>query len=94
VRDGEPQIYASLATMRNGYLQGQWQRVQMFLAFNTVAIPLVLGAATTTSNKIQLVIDVAAVIAHLAMMQAMLRGGYMARILRCTNDRPRRARCQ
>jgi hypothetical protein len=71
MRDGEPNIYGALVTIRNGYVQGQWQRVQMFLVFNTVAIPLVL--ATGTSDKIKLVIDVAAVIIHLAIMQATLR---------------------
>ena len=71
MRDGEPNIYGAITIMRNGYSQGQWQRVQMFLVFNTIAIPLVL--ATATPDKIRLVIDVAAVIVHLAIMQATLR---------------------
>ena len=71
MRDGEPNIYGALVAMHNMYLQGQWQRVQMFLVFNTIAIPLVL--ATTTSDKIKLIIDAAAVIVHLAIMQATLR---------------------
>ncbi len=71
MRDGEPNIYGAIATIRNGYLQGQWQRVQMFLVFNTIAIPLVL--ATATSDKIRLAISSAAVFAHLAIMQGTLR---------------------
>jgi hypothetical protein len=71
MRDGEPNIYGAIATLRNGYLQGQWQRVQMFLVFNTVAIPIVL--ATATSDKIRLALSSAAVLAHLAIMQGTLR---------------------
>lgn len=71
MRDGEPNIYGAIATMRNGYLQGQWQRVQMFLVFNTIAIPLVLAA--NTSDKIRLIVSSAAVFAHLAIMQGTLR---------------------
>lgn len=74
MRDGEPNVYGAVATMRNGYLQGQWQRVQMFLVFNTVAIPLVLG--TTSTDAIKLFISVAAVVVHLAVMHSTLRADY------------------
>lgn len=74
MRDGEPNIYGALATMRNGYTQMQWTRVQMFLVFNTVAIPLVLGSASTSAIK--LFISVAAIVVHLAVMHATLRADH------------------
>lgn len=71
MRDGEPQIYTSLATMRNGYMVTQWQRVQMFLVFNTVAIPLVLGS--TANEEIKLFVSVAGMLVHWVVLHGTLR---------------------
>ena len=71
MRDGEPQIYSAVATMRNGYTQMQWTRVQMFLVFNTVALPLVFG--TTQTEGVQFLISVVAVVIHGILLIATTR---------------------
>ncbi len=71
MRDGEPQIYTSLATMRNGYMITQWQRVQMFLVFNTVALPLVFG--TTQTEGVKFLISMVGMFIHGILLQATLR---------------------
>lgn len=71
MRDGEPQIYTSLATLRNGYMQTQWQRVQMFLVFNTVALPLVFG--TTQLDQVKLFVSAVGLGMHGVILQATLR---------------------
>jgi hypothetical protein len=71
MRDGEPNIYGALATMRNGYTQMQWTRVQMFLVFNTVALPLVFG--TAQSETVKLIISVVAVGIHAILFIATKR---------------------
>jgi len=57
--------------MRNGYLQGQWQRVQMFLVFNTVALPLIFG--TVQPEQVKLIICVVGLGIHMVILQATLR---------------------
>jgi hypothetical protein len=79
VRDGEPQIYTALATIRNGYLQGQWQRVQMFLVFNTVAFPLVFG--TTQPEEVKFFISVVGLCIHAIILQATLRADIWIKFL-------------
>lgn len=71
MRDGEPQVYTALATMRNGYVQMQWTRVQMFLVFNTVALPLVFG--TSQSPGVKSLISIVAVGVHIFLLAATLR---------------------
>src|SRR6266404_2734767 len=71
MNDGEPQIYTSLATLRNGYMQTQWQRVQMFLVFNTIALPLIFGVAQP--NQVKLIICVVGLGIHMVILQATLR---------------------
>jgi hypothetical protein len=46
MRNSEPNMYAGLAIIRNGYMQMQWSRAQMYLVFNTVALPLVFKPET------------------------------------------------
>lgn len=45
MQNGEPSIYVGLATLRNGQVNRRWQRLQMLLVFNMIAIPIVLGTA-------------------------------------------------
>jgi hypothetical protein len=71
MRNGEPQIYTALATIRNGYVQSQWQRVQMFLTFNTIALPVVM--ATEQGPKISALVSVAGVLVHLILLQGTAR---------------------
>lgn len=71
MRDGEPNVYAALATLRNGYLQMQWSRVQMSAVFNTVALPLLFGAQQSDYTKLSLC--GVAVGLHLLVMQAVIR---------------------
>ncbi len=74
MRDGEPQIYTSLATLRNGYMQTQWSRVQMFLVFNTIALPLVFGIVQTTQPElVRFVISLVGACMHLVLLNATLR---------------------
>lgn len=71
MRDGEPQIYTSLTTLRNGYMQTQWQRVQMFLVFNTVALPLIFG--TTQPDQVKMFVSLVGLGMHVVILQATLR---------------------
>jgi hypothetical protein len=74
MRDGEPQIYTSLATLRNGYMQTQWGRVQMFLVFNTIALPLVFGVVQTKQPElVRFVISVVGSCMHVVLLNATLR---------------------
>ncbi len=74
MRDGEPQIYTSLATLRNGYMQTQWSRVQMFLVFNTIALPLVFGIVQTTQPELlRFVISVVGAWMHVVLLNSTLR---------------------
>lgn len=77
MRNGEPQIYTALATLRNGQAQMSWSKIQLFLAFNTIAAPLVLGAGQPDSLK--LIISVAALVVHFAIIISALRGDYWQR---------------
>jgi hypothetical protein len=72
MRDGEPQIYTALATLRNGQTQLQWNRVQMFLVFNTIAIPLVMG--TGQSAGVKFALSFIGLIGHFAIFVAAVRG--------------------
>jgi hypothetical protein len=47
-------MYAGIANVRGVYYNQQWSRVQMFLVFNTVALPIVLGTGTTEFVKLLL----------------------------------------
>jgi hypothetical protein len=71
VQDGEPNVYAGLATLRNGYSQSQWQRVGMFLVLNAAAFPIVFGSDQT--GNLKLVICVIADMAHMAILAGSLR---------------------
>jgi hypothetical protein len=68
MRDGEPNMYTALATMRNGYMQMQWSRVQMFLVFNTVALPLVFG--TGQNDIVKLFVSTVGVGMHVLLLMA------------------------
>lgn len=72
MRDGEPQIYAALATMRNGYMQTQWQRVQMLLTFNTVAFPLVFGVIQV-EGTLKVIVSIVGLLVHVIIMQGVSR---------------------
>lgn len=51
MRISEPNMYSGLAIIRNGYMQMQWSRAQMYLVFNTVALPLVFNPQTEPAVK-------------------------------------------
>lgn len=67
---GEPQVYTALATLRNGYMQSQWGRVQMFLIFNTISLPIgfSLDGRITLSSMQHCVLGVIAIIFHVVML--------------------------
>lgn len=71
MRDGEPNMYAALATMRNGYLQMQWSRVQILIVFNTVALPVMF--ASNQSSDAKFAICAVAVGVHALIMLAVFR---------------------
>jgi hypothetical protein len=72
MRDGEPNVYGGLATVRNGYMQMQWSRTQMYLVFNTVALPVSFG--TNTEGTIKLIVAIAGLIVSLCIPVAVARG--------------------
>jgi len=71
MRDGEPSMYIGLATLRNGYMQMQWSRVQMFLLFNTVALPLVFGSGQAEIMKAA--ISAIGTLVHILLLNAVIR---------------------
>lgn len=71
MQDGEPNVYAAIATLRNGYVQGQWSRLQMFLTFNAIAIPIVIG--TKQTELVNLLLSVAGVLVHYAVLLGAIR---------------------
>lgn len=71
MRMGEPNVYSALVTARNAQLQAQWTRIQMFLVFNTVAIPLVFGTGQSELVKISVSMTAAGI--HTALMLSALR---------------------
>lgn len=52
MKNGEPSVYGGLTILRNGYAQQQWSGIQMFLAFNIIAVPLVFGMGQTELAKV------------------------------------------
>ncbi|OGZ43559.1 MAG: hypothetical protein A3J55_01445 [Candidatus Ryanbacteria bacterium RIFCSPHIGHO2_02_FULL_45_17b] len=64
-------MFIGLSTLRNGYMQMQWSRVQMFLVFNTIALPIVLG--TGQPEVVKFFISLVAVPIHLLLLNAVLR---------------------
>lgn len=71
MQPGEHNVYAALVTARNAQLQAQWTRIQMFLVFNTVAIPLVF--ATGQSEAAKTAISVVAGGIHVALILSAFR---------------------
>lgn len=71
MRNGEPSMYIGLSGIRNGYMQMQWNRVQMFLLFNTVALPLVFG--TGQPEVVKFVTSLVGVLIHLLLLNAVRR---------------------
>lgn len=49
MRNGEPNVYGALATMRNAEAQMQWSRAQLFISLNAVGLPVVAQIGTVTS---------------------------------------------
>lgn len=72
MRDGEPNIYIALATIRNGYIQLQWSRVQSYLVFNIVALPLVFG--TGQVENVKFILCLIGIVFHTFIPLAVLRG--------------------
>lgn len=72
MRDGEPNMYAALAMLRNGQTQLQWSRIQMLLIFNMVAMPITTGGSQSEPTKLML--SMVGVLAHLILLVASFRG--------------------
>ena len=51
MQNAEPNVYGALATIRNGYMQMQWSRLQIYLVFNTVALPFVFNNSTNSRAR-------------------------------------------
>ncbi len=79
MRDGEPSMYIGLATLRNGYMQMQWSRVQMFLLFNTVALPVVFGSGQ--AEIVKFVISVIGALVHALLLNAVMRASGWIKLL-------------
>jgi hypothetical protein len=56
MQNAEPQIYNGVATTRNGYMQMQWARAQMYLVFNTVGLPITFNPGVDSHIKLALCI--------------------------------------
>ena len=72
MRNGEPNIYVALATLRGVQTRVQWSRIQMAAVFNTIALPLVFGLDQPELTRF--VISVAGFALHVAFLVAARRG--------------------
>jgi hypothetical protein len=77
LQNSEPNIYGALATIRNGYMQMQWSRVQMYLVFNTLALPLVFRPETEPNTA--LIVGIVGVIVSLFIPVAIYRGNWWSK---------------
>ena len=71
MHDGEPNMYTALAILRNGQTQLQWNRIQMLLGFNAIAIPIIFGA--TQSGQAKLVVSIVGFAVHLILIVSAIR---------------------
>jgi hypothetical protein len=55
VQNGEPQIYTSLATLRDAQIQLQWSFFQLFFIFNSAALSVMFGSGIDVTLKVVLV---------------------------------------
>jgi len=55
MQNGEPQIYTSLATLRNAQVQLQWSFFQLFFIFNSAAFSVLFGSRIDETLKFALV---------------------------------------
>jgi hypothetical protein len=74
MKNSEPNIYGGLATIRNGYMQMQWGRVQMYLVFNTVALPIAYKSDTEGTTK--LIVGIIGILVSLFIPIAIIRGNW------------------
>ncbi len=82
MRDGEPQVYTSLVTMRNTYMQLQWNRVQIFLVFNAFALPLTFSAlAAERTEVLRLIVTIFGFLLHVLLLIARERADRWIRFL-------------
>lgn len=72
MQNGEPNVYTALALLRSAYTQMQWNKIQAFLAFNTITAPIVLGG--NLGIEVRLVISIAALFVHFAIIVSAIRG--------------------
>lgn len=68
MQNGEPNVYAAIATLYNGRLQLQWQRVQVLFGFNAIAFPATFIANQPSSIKTM--ISVIGLIVHIGIFIA------------------------
>jgi hypothetical protein len=71
MQNGEPQVYTSLATLRNAQIQLQWSLFQLFFVFNSAALSVVVGSKIIEALK--LVLAQSALFAHLGLFFASWR---------------------
>lgn len=68
VQNGEPNIYTAIATLYNGRLQLQWQRVQVLFGFNAIAFPATFIASQP--SKIKFLISLIGLVVHVGIFVA------------------------
>lgn len=68
MRNGEPGMFIGLSTMRNGHVQLQWSRIQMFVTFNAIALPVAFG--TNQPAPVQLLISLVGFVMHIGLYLA------------------------
>jgi len=71
MQPGEHDVYAALVTARNAQLQAQWTRIQIFMAFNAVALPLMFG--TEGYELMKMIFSFAALAVHTGLMLSAIR---------------------
>lgn len=72
MQNGEPNMWTGLAILRNGQVQRRWQRLQMLLVFDMVAIPILFGGSASMEEKSM--ISVVGFFIHIFLIMASWRG--------------------
>lgn len=78
MQNGEPNVYAAIVTMRNTYMLMQWQKVQMFLGFNIIGVPLLYAEEVPLSLKTA--ISIIGLLVHFGLLVASRRAEQWIRL--------------
>jgi hypothetical protein len=72
MQNGEPQIYTSVATLRNAQIQLQWSFFQLFFVFNSAGLSVLLSDKQI-DEEIKLFLTIVGLLTHAGLIFASYR---------------------